>query len=218
MLVVRKELGSRGNNAGKGQQGQQQQQQQQGNSTIFPAITPMQRKGSIPSAKNKGLEDKMKSSYQQKKQVQQPQLQQQEVRALQMQQQYLEPTTMAIESQPKPATTYQSKIKMDDTDIREESSVMDENRNVFKTSLPQKKPKSMARAKLWSPEVENSYRYQLGGWRDIEEYISSYGEPECWLEGLVRCLQNKKSGYFMYFRQTRECEDKHLNKVKVYTY
>jgi hypothetical protein len=81
------------------------------------------------------------------------------------------------------------------------------------------KPKGMKRAKIWTPEVENFYRYQLAGFTDENEYLSSYEQPGYWEGvGLVRCLRNKKSGYFMYFRQTRECEDKHLNKIKIYEY
>jgi hypothetical protein len=80
-------------------------------------------------------------------------------------------------------------------------------------------PKGMSRAKQWSPEVENAYRYQIAGFRDLEDYISSYPEPESWPDsGFVKCLQNKTTGFFMYFRAGRECEDKHLNKIKIYTY
>ncbi len=77
----------------------------------------------------------------------------------------------------------------------------------------------MQRAKAWSPEVENAFRYQLAGFRDREEYLQSYEEPELWPEeGLVRCLRAKKTGFFMYFRRTRECEDKHLNRIILYQY
>jgi hypothetical protein len=85
----------------------------------------------------------------------------------------------------------------------------------------------MQRAKQWTPEVENSFRYQLAGWRDEVEYRAAYAEaPPVWDASasgdspvlLVRCLQNKTAGHFMYFRNRRECEDKHLPKVKLYTY
>lgn len=80
-----------------------------------------------------------------------------------------------------------------------------------------RKPSGMSRAKVWSLEVENSFRYQLAGWIDISEYLSQYQCPEVWPDsGMIKCLQNKKSGYFMYFRQHRECEDKYLNRVKLY--
>jgi hypothetical protein len=75
------------------------------------------------------------------------------------------------------------------------------------------------RASAWSVEVENSYRYQLAGFRDETEYLSMFPSPECWeAGGMVKCLRAKKTGYYMYFRQSRECEDKHLNKVKLYEY
>ena len=77
----------------------------------------------------------------------------------------------------------------------------------------------MKRAKTWCPEVENSYRYQEAGWKSIEEYMETHSEPEVWPEsGFVKCLQNKTTGFFMYFRGGRECEDKHLNKIKIYSY
>lgn len=81
------------------------------------------------------------------------------------------------------------------------------------------KPKSMSRAKQWSLDVENIYRFQTAGFRDSVEYQSVYGEPQLWLqEGFVRCLQHRDTGYFLYFRQSRECDDKYLNKIKIYSY
>lgn len=77
---------------------------------------------------------------------------------------------------------------------------------------------TMKRAKQWSPQVENAYRLQLAGFRAYEEYIQTYPEPELWPEtGFVKCLQSKTTGYFLYFRSARECEDKHMNKVKLYS-
>jgi len=84
--------------------------------------------------------------------------------------------------------------------------------------LPDRKPRGMQRAKQWNEDVENMFRFQLAGWRDGNEYMSVHSAPAIWEEvGFVRCLQNK-AGNFMYFRQSRECEDKHLAKVKLYTY
>lgn len=82
-----------------------------------------------------------------------------------------------------------------------------------------RKPKSMHRASVWTSEVENAYRFQAAGWRDEDEYAEAgYEVPEVWGEDFVRCLRVKKTGFFMYFRSTRECEDKHLNKIKIYEY
>jgi Meiosis-expressed len=82
------------------------------------------------------------------------------------------------------------------------------------------KPPSMQRAKAWSIEVENAYRYQLAGFESGTEYTATCNVPVvCWPEtGMIKCLIVKSTGYYMYFRQTRECEDKHLNKVKLYVY
>jgi Meiosis-expressed len=79
-------------------------------------------------------------------------------------------------------------------------------------------PVSMQRAKTWTVDVENAYRYQLAGFKDSNEYLAVHPDPERWDTGMVKCLRAKSTGYFMYFRQTRECEDKHLNNVKLYVY
>lgn len=81
-------------------------------------------------------------------------------------------------------------------------------------------PKSMTRAKQWSPQVENLFRLQEAGYRDINEYLAAgHPMPEAWSSNnFIKCLKSKKTGYFLYFRQTRECVDKYLNKIKIYTY
>ncbi len=88
------------------------------------------------------------------------------------------------------------------------------------------KPKGMKRANQWTPEVENLFRFQLAGFQDMHEYLefqaAMYGNAqpqpiEVWDTGFIRSLQNKNSN-FMYFRRTRECLDKFLNKVKIYSY
>ena len=81
------------------------------------------------------------------------------------------------------------------------------------------KPSGMQRAKIWTLEVENAYRYQLAGFKDESEYLFVNPLPEMWSSsGMIKCLTVKDTGYFMYFRQVRECEDKHLNKVKLFQY
>ena len=81
------------------------------------------------------------------------------------------------------------------------------------------KPVGMQRAKLWTLEVENAYRYQLAGFKDESEYLQTCPAPEMWpTGGMIKCLTVKATGFFMYFRQTRECEEKHLNKVKIYQF
>jgi len=83
-------------------------------------------------------------------------------------------------------------------------------------------PKRMTRASRWSAEVENAFRFQCAGWRSREEYLEEYDEVQMWHESdwgqFVKMLRVKKNANFMYFRQTRECEDKYLNKVKLYEY
>ena len=96
--------------------------------------------------------------------------------------------------------------------------------NVLQFQAKRGKPKGMKRANQWTPEVENLFRFQLAGFQDVHEYLefqaAMYAEPqpiEVWDTGFIRSLQNKNSN-FMYFRKTRECLDKFLNKVKIYSY
>lgn len=85
--------------------------------------------------------------------------------------------------------------------------------------LPTSKPLRMQRAKVWSLQVENAFRYQLAGYTDGSDYYTAYGAPACWSDSrMIKFLIVKLTGYFIYFRNARECEDKHLNKVKLYTY
>ena len=85
-------------------------------------------------------------------------------------------------------------------------------------ALAQAKPKSMSRAKIWSPEVEDLFRFQSAGFRDAKEYATQYPEPQRWPNGFVRVLQDSKTGFFKYFREQRECEEKHLKGIKIFSY
>jgi hypothetical protein len=74
------------------------------------------------------------------------------------------------------------------------------------------------RAKEWSPEIENIFRFQQAGFKTSDEYVLMHGQPEYWPEsGFVRCLQASKTGYFLYFRPQRECLNNYINKVKIYS-
>ncbi|GMH67213.1 hypothetical protein TrST_g14118 [Triparma strigata] len=82
-----------------------------------------------------------------------------------------------------------------------------------------RKPTGIKRATQWSPEVEEQYRLQCAGWKNIDEYVIAYDEPERWASNdFLKCLRIKKNGYFSYWREWRECEDKYLNRVKIFTY
>ena len=53
--------------------------------------------------------------------------------------------------------------------------------NRMATAVPasnptQVKPRSMSRAKRWSEEVEEVYRFQLAGYRDRHDYAAQNGE------------------------------------------
>ena len=87
------------------------------------------------------------------------------------------------------------------------------------TPLMKRKPTGMSRAQEWSMEVENAFRFQEAGFVDLSEYTELGNDmPVVWPSGFVKCLKAKKTGFFLYFRSHRECADKYLNKVKLYTY
>ncbi|XP_054845188.1 meiosis expressed gene 1 protein homolog isoform X2 [Eublepharis macularius] len=82
------------------------------------------------------------------------------------------------------------------------------------------KPKSIRRAKTWSDEVENLYRFQQAGYRDEIEYkqVKHVAAVERWPEtGFVKKLQ-RRDNTFYYYDKERECADKEVHKVKVYAY
>lgn len=64
-----------------------------------------------------------------------------------------------------------------------------------------------------------AFRVQECGWRDPEEYQGTYGIPERWADsGLFACVRTKDEGAFVYWRRTRECEDRFVTRVRVYSY
>ncbi|XP_078098910.1 meiosis expressed gene 1 protein homolog isoform X1 [Sander vitreus] len=82
------------------------------------------------------------------------------------------------------------------------------------------KPKSMSRAKGWTAEVENLFRFQEAGYRDEMEYIQVKQGAliDKWPEsGFVKKLQRRDNTFYYYSRK-RECEERDLYKVKVYAY
>ncbi|KAG6932401.1 meiosis expressed protein 1 protein -like protein, partial [Chelydra serpentina] len=82
------------------------------------------------------------------------------------------------------------------------------------------KPKSISRAKKWSDEIENLYRFQQAGYRDEIEYkqVKQVDMVDRWPEtGFVKKLQ-RRDNTFYYYNKQRECEDKEVHKVKVYAY
>ncbi len=73
----------------------------------------------------------------------------------------------------------------------------EERRRESKTGedAPAGKPVRVRRAKEWSPQVEDCFRLQHSGWRDLCEYTAAFGEPDRWDEsGFVKCTRVKGSG------------------------
>ncbi|XP_030643269.1 meiosis expressed gene 1 protein homolog [Chanos chanos] len=81
------------------------------------------------------------------------------------------------------------------------------------------KPKSVRRAKQWTAEVENLYRFQEAGYRDELEYRQiKQIEVDRWPEtGFVKKLERRDKTFF-YFSRKRECEDREVHRVKIYAY
>ena len=86
-------------------------------------------------------------------------------------------------------------------------------------------PVRMHRAKAWTPAVEDAWRAQLAGYRDVHEAEAVMGSAvDRWVNsGFVKKLPTKASvesgaPSLLYFRKTRECADNHLDQVKVYEY
>ena len=80
------------------------------------------------------------------------------------------------------------------------------------------KPTGVSRAKQWTMDVENVFRLQNMGWKDIYEYMTVNDVPETWPNNLYRKLYQKDTGYISYWRETRELEDAKLHLIKVYKY
>merc|ERR1711869_177166 len=82
----------------------------------------------------------------------------------------------------------------------------------------------VTRAREWTPEIEDLWRLQFCGWRDVPEYESVHGSPERWPcdsneygAPFISKLVTKESGHFTYWRRWRQCEDRQLFQVKVYS-
>ena len=43
-------------------------------------------------------------------------------------------------------------------------------------------------------------------------------DPERWPNGFLKVLRTKKDGFWTYWRDHRECEDKYLRQVKIFRY
>eukprot|EP00946_MAST-07B_sp_MAST-7B-sp1_P001968 g1968.t1 len=77
----------------------------------------------------------------------------------------------------------------------------------------------VSRAKTWSIQVENNFRIQQCGWRDVYEYRKVHGEPEVWRSnGCISKVYTKKTGYITYWQEDRECPNAKLHLVKLFKY
>ncbi|KAL4217200.1 Meiosis expressed protein 1 protein [Mactra antiquata] len=82
-----------------------------------------------------------------------------------------------------------------------------------------KEPRSMSRAKEWSPQAEEAWRFQIAGYRDEVEYKKTKEtEVVRWPHnGYVKKLQ-RRDGNWYYYNKSRELLDKDIPKCKLYAY
>merc|ERR1712086_632502 len=90
-------------------------------------------------------------------------------------------------------------------------------KSAYPSAISDAKPGTVVRATEWNPLVEDVYRLQFCGYRDINEYEATWGEVERWPadehgHAFIRKVQLKGSGHFTYWRKFRECEDKNIKK------
>ncbi|KAL7690515.1 putative meiosis-expressed gene 1 protein [Plasmopara halstedii] len=108
-----------------------------------------------------------------------------------------------------------SRFKMDETwSLTSNNDAQPE----FRPVVTDTKATRCYRPKQWSLEAEEAFRVQQTGWRDIKEYMETYGEPERWQNGYVRCTRVKANGFYTYWQPHRECDDKYLHIVKLFEY
>jgi len=86
-------------------------------------------------------------------------------------------------------------------------------------------PVGVQRAREWSAQVENAFRVQEAGYRDLHELVLlGEGEPDKWPStGFFKKIRTKESlggasPSHLYFSQRRECTDSDLPRVKLYDY
>ncbi|XP_011403910.1 PREDICTED: meiosis-expressed gene 1 protein-like [Amphimedon queenslandica] len=83
------------------------------------------------------------------------------------------------------------------------------------------KPKSVRRAKYWDENVEEAYRFQLAGYRDEIEYSKFHPQEviDRWPHNnYIKKLKRRNDGLFYYYNKERECLDKEIHKIKLYTH
>jgi hypothetical protein len=76
----------------------------------------------------------------------------------------------------------------------------------------------VSRAKIWSPSVEDAFRVQKSGYRDVAEYEGERGPVERHENGdrLISMTFVKNSTVRLYWRKWRETSDGDLIRVKIY--
>lgn len=93
---------------------------------------------------------------------------------------------------------------------------------VPQTQSPPPKPTGITRPSHWDEHVEEAFRFQTAGYRDVMEYCHvqscSDGEVKRWPHNNYIKMLKSRTGAFIYFNKTRECMDKDIHKCKVFNY
>merc|ERR1712142_167826 len=91
-------------------------------------------------------------------------------------------------------------------------------RRASTNDVQDKKPIKMSRAKSWSQDVEEIWRFQDAGYRDQSEYDAFNPNQEItrWENGNIKKMQ-RKDGTWNYFDRERELFT-NFHKVKIYQY
>ena len=80
-------------------------------------------------------------------------------------------------------------------------------------------PNRRRRCRVSDDEVEQIRRARLAGEIPMPQPNRGNVEPPTlWPNGFYRCVRVKDNGFFTYWSDKRECEDKHVPRIKVFEY
>lgn len=116
----------------------------------------------------------------------------------------------------------QMRLHQDSSPLKADPAPVPSRASAYPRVAAKSQPGTVVRATEWTEAVENAYRLQFCDYRDLQEYESHWGPPEYWPADeqgnkFISKVQLKGSGHFTYWRKFRECEDKNVKKVKLYS-
>lgn len=84
---------------------------------------------------------------------------------------------LMLQSRPESHDSYQSEKIPSSLSISMDDRRISTSQMYQKPKISKGNPVTMKRAKVWTVEVENAYRFQLAGFADESEYLSKYPQP-----------------------------------------